>query len=675
MNQLLPNIDHVVVLMLENRSFDNIFGGLYPPGPGFFGLTGRESNYNPASPGIGTWSVWQASPSSTTGNIPFPDPGEEFVDMNTQLFGTGSPSNCPSPTMGGFAANYARQPNSRYWPGYPSVPPIPKNIMQYFTQGSIPWSYALAKTYAVSDVWYAAAPVQTISNRTFVHTGTASKLPGTNQSRVNNGDYTAGLSFKNIVEGDFKPPVTDTTIFELLDNAYPANKAPGCSDSSIREAKLNWKVYYHDAPLSALCSYVYANWCLDTIYGGNVYRYHEHFSSETNFEYDIRNGILPTYSFIEPAYTSVDYTANCNHPGGAIPDPLDLNAQNFPPPINVDNGEKLLAEIYATLAKYPQVFDRTLLIVTYDEHGGLYDHMKPGSAVSPFAPAVTNFNYDRTGVRVPAILINPRIATKVFRPADGKKATGTCGSFMTQLDHTSIIKTLCLQFGLAAPPTPRAAAAPTLAGAVKAPTDAAHEPARDVLAAAALAAAERRAAVRDIGKSARIRAWFGQRVEDGFPGDHLNNAVFATFALGWHGRLRATSYPLREIVDLDADAENALHTIDVRDTGGLLAVLNTPDGLSLLNSVTNNDALRIRDWADQAELLRVPGIVGDDAYLLVAAGVRSRADLAQQAGADLHARVTEVAAKLGVVDFQLDAEVTKRWVAAAADPVRGGGDR
>lgn len=662
MNRLLPNIDHVVVLMLENRSFDNLFGGLYPASASFYGLTGNEWNYNPASPGVGTWTVWQASPSSDTGAIPFPDPGEEFTDMNTQLFGGPSPGSCPSPSMGGFAANYARQPSSRYLPGYPSVPPIPRNIMQYFQAGDIPYSYKLALRYAVSDVWYAAAPVQTISNRTFVHTGTASKLPGTNQSRVNNGDYTAGLSFSKIVEGDFDPPVTDTTIFELLDNANPSGRAPACSDWPITETRINWKVYYHDAPLSALCQYVYNHWCLGSYSGGNVYSYHEHFSSETNFEYDVRKGILPTYSFIEPAYTSVDYTANSNHPGGALPDPLDLNAQNFPPPINVQNGEKLLAEVYATLAKYPQVFDRTLLIVTYDEHGGLYDHMKPGSAVSPFASAVTNFNYNRSGVRVPAILINPRLGTKVFRPTDGESRRDACGAFVTPLDHTSIIKSLCQQFGLGVAPTPRAASAPTLAGLIRTGMADVHEPDAVVMAAAAASIAERVSAPRDLGKTARVRSWFGLRQEDGFPGDHLNNAVFATFALAWFGRLRAKSYPLREIVDLDAAAEQALRGIAIPNTLALLNTFREANGVERLGAATKKDPDTLRRWARQADLLEVPGIRGDDAYLLVEAGVQGAADLAGRNARDLHASLVQTAARLGVADFALDNKVVEQWL-------------
>ncbi|MDN5882402.1 MAG: DUF4332 domain-containing protein, partial [Nitrosospira sp.] len=167
-------------------------------------------------------------------------------------------------------------------------------------------------------------------------------------------------------------------------------------------------------------------------------------------------------------------------------------------------------------------------------------------------------------------------------------------------------------------------------------------------------------------KSARIRGWFGQRKEDGFPGNHLNNAIFATFALSWFGRLRASSYALREIVDLDSDAERALHAIGIRDTSALLNAFREPDGPELLGSVTQKDSSCVGQWAQQAELMQRPGIGGDDAFLLVAAGVKTAADLAGRNATDLHAKLDEVAAKLGIADFKQDLKVTGQWVRSAS---------
>ena len=99
------------------------------------------------------------------------------------------------------------------------------------------------------------------------------------------------------------------------------------------------------------------------------------------------------------------------------------------------------------------------MVVTFDEHGGLYDHQPPPGAISP-VPNVANFNYTRYGVRVPAIFINPYI----------KPGTIFRSSTNLPFDHTSIISTLCKQFNLAGPLTARDQSAPTFAGIINSDT-------------------------------------------------------------------------------------------------------------------------------------------------------------------------------------------------------------
>lgn len=137
----LDGIDHFVVLMLENRSFDSLFGGLYPGRPDFNGLTGSESNPAPAG---GTFSVW--SDGSGDLCLPDPDPGELFDDINQQLFGSLLPQG--TPTMSGFAVNYAKNGGD------------PKNVIHYYQLAQVPALCALARSYAVCDEWYASAPVK-----------------------------------------------------------------------------------------------------------------------------------------------------------------------------------------------------------------------------------------------------------------------------------------------------------------------------------------------------------------------------------------------------------------------------------------------------------------------------------------------------------------------------------
>lgn len=446
----LPGIEHVIVLMLENRSFDNVLGGLYPERTkrGFYrGLLGTETNpLDPRKQGGSSVSVFQGPPVLDTWIMPYPDPGELYTDMVQQIYGayTVPSGGVPTP-MSGFAWNYMQQSSSP-----DGVAPVARDIMQYYSGATMQVSSYLAQQYAVCDCWFAAAPVQTLSNRVITHCGTPSRLNPTT-SRVNNPDYT------NSITVPFVPPVTDKTIFELLDQKYPAGKGPACSDFTPPppQTNWNWKIYYHDAPLSALCSYVYSKWCFDYVYGGNVYDY------DKNFEYDVRNDNLPKYSFIEPRYSDFFYgPVNSNHPGGAGIDFADFNGQSLPPPINVLAGESLLLQVYSILLERPDVFAKTLLIVTYDEHGGLFDHIGPPRATSPFQPAVTNFNYDRYGVRVPTIFINPNIKPGLVYP---ERQLPNPPLPNPPYDHTSILSTLIDQFELGSDYlSPRVKAAPRL---------------------------------------------------------------------------------------------------------------------------------------------------------------------------------------------------------------------
>src|ERR1019366_2193680 len=101
----LGGIDHVVVLMLENRSFDCMLGKLYPSDPSFEGLRGDERNLWLNQP-VKVWPIPADTLESVSACIPDPDPGELFTDMNTQLFGA-LPTAAAS--MSGFVENYMSQ--------------------------------------------------------------------------------------------------------------------------------------------------------------------------------------------------------------------------------------------------------------------------------------------------------------------------------------------------------------------------------------------------------------------------------------------------------------------------------------------------------------------------------------------------------------------------------------
>jgi phospholipase C len=378
----MADIEHVVVLMLENRSFDSMLGRLYPNDPDFRGLTLNESNKYGNS-GFGVWNDTGMTPA--TACIPDPDPGEAFTDMNFQLFGSNGRSNNP-PTMCGFAENYVTQAK-----GAASA------VMHYFTPEQVPVISTLAKAFGVSDCWHASAPCQTWPNRFFAHTGT---------------------SLGYVDNKAFPIPFHAPSIFRRLE-----------------DQDKTWRVYFHDMPQSMLLRDV---WSLAIT----------HYRSFKQFLADASQGTLPNYSFIEPGYFADlfdNFMPNDEHP-----------------PHNVVYGEKLIADVYNAVRSSP-CWKSTLLVITYDEHGGCYDHVPPPSAVPPDNNVTqpNNFTFNTYGVRVPAVLVSPYIppGSKIRPP---KNADGST----TPFDHTSIIKTVRELFDLGVALTARDEAAPSLVSAL-----------------------------------------------------------------------------------------------------------------------------------------------------------------------------------------------------------------
>ena len=380
----MAEVAHVVVLMLENRSFDSMLGWLKPGDPTFRGLTGNETNPGAgAGPPIKVWN--QPGTDPVTMSIPSPDPGELFSqDMNAQLFGAGNPTT-GTPTMDGFVINYM---------GQAGVAAADADaVMHYFTPDQVPVLSQLATAFGVSDCWHASAPCQTWPNRFFVHTATAGGY-------VNN----APVHF----------PYTMKSVFELLD-----------------EKELAWRIYFHDLPQSATLANVWAS-------GPTNFR-----RFEADFVSDAMAGKLPAYSFIEPRYFSSNL--------------LQLIPNDEHPPHNVHYGEQLIATIYNAVRNGPD-WEATLLVITYDEHGGCYDHVPPPAAAPPGGPIPDGFAFDRYGVRVPAVIVSPYIPPgTIVRPPDGAAYP---------FDHTSIIATLREVFELGGPLTGRDAVAPSLVSAL-----------------------------------------------------------------------------------------------------------------------------------------------------------------------------------------------------------------
>jgi phospholipase C len=434
-----PGFDHIVVLMGENRSMDNLLGWLYTPdtipaGQTFDGLAfGTYSNIAPDGRTVPAHVY-----SGATDEImrsPDPDPGEEYPYVNTQLFGTIDPPenalrfprdvrppyNAPpagaKPTMSGFVRDY-HDDFRRKSGGRIPTPVQTDRIMGGFSPEQLPVLSTLAREFAVYDDWHAAVPSQTYTNRSFFHASTS------------HGFVTNGV---DPGPGKWLRAPAVPTIFDRLE-----------------AAGLTWKVYFDELQIVSLTGVLHSP-------SLEKYWHTEHFVYMTDFYKDAADGTLPAYAFIEPRLV---YNHNDFHPpvgvyrSSTVDGKLILDSAVS----DVRAGEKLVAQVYDAIrtsatARGSNALN-TLLLITFDEHGGTYDHVPPGPAKPPSSsdgPGEMGFTFDRLGVRVPAIAVS----------AYTRRGT----IIHDEMHHGSVIATLCRRHGLD-PLTARDDGANTLYNAV-----------------------------------------------------------------------------------------------------------------------------------------------------------------------------------------------------------------
>jgi phospholipase C len=371
----LSSINHIVILMLENRSFDHMLGFLYanrgnvsPSGDPFDGLTGTESNPDNNGVAVPVYQIQATDPNAYY--MPGADPGEGYSATNSQLFGTVDAPVPANATNQGFVTDFDYTLGWEATENWSIVPgTTASNIMGIFTPAMLPVLSGLASGYAVCDQWFGSVPTETLPNRAFV-------CAATSQGHMDDNTKT----------------YTCPTIFGLLSNN-----------------NVSWAIYgYVDPPLTRQDFPDITN--ADD----------SHFGLFTDFQAAAANGTLPAYTFLEPSW---DAAGNSQHP-------------NY----NVALGEQLIHDVYYALYNGPN-WNQTLLIITYDEHGGCYDHVPPPlSAVPPDNSAGEyGFDFRRFGPRVPTVLVSPLIAAgTVFRLAPDAMP----------LDHTSILKTVEVRWNL-----------------------------------------------------------------------------------------------------------------------------------------------------------------------------------------------------------------------------------
>jgi phospholipase C len=391
----LDNLKHIVVLMMENRSFDHMLGSLTATNPKIDGINSGLSN--PDTTGA---SVKPQPLADFQGQLE-PDPDHHFPAVDLQIFG-GDTSAGRVANMQGFVRSYFNQQGDM---GHS------QKIMYYFAPDKLPVLTTLATEFAVFNRWFASIPGPTICNRAFVHYGTSFGRVDMNLLYVNE-------PFKSI--------------YNRLIAANPKHTA---------------KLYYYDTASS-------------TMEITNLLQNQpELFGTYQQFLDDCGKGNLPDYSFVEPNYNDHDTDSG------------EEVASDQHPDHNIQAGELFIASVYNAIKQNADLWKSTALLVVYDEHGGIYDHVPPPACTPDKFTASANdtgtgveFKFDRLGVRVPAILISPWI----------QKGTVVDRVF----DHASIPATITKFFlGDYSPRSPRETSADVFIEPNAAPVD----PARNLL--------------------------------------------------------------------------------------------------------------------------------------------------------------------------------------------------
>jgi phospholipase C len=387
----MTQIEHLVVLMLENRSLDNVLGWLYTNrAPQNFSPAPDTTPYDGLAPGRYSCpadSIWGVKRYGVTAlavsdtRIPSYDPNEEYDGVVNQLFGTENavhrepaPGNVPK--MEGFLQDYY----ARYMLTYQGL-----DVLWTFTPSQLPAINNLAWQYGVSDRWYSSVPTQTNPNRAY-------SLCGTSLGRDNNLNIAA-------VE-QFAAP----TLFNALSGA-----------------NRSWAIYFHDEWREGKCFTEYTFPML-----GNAGD--QEIAVIDRFYERAANGTLPSFTYLEPKW---------GYGKGAF----FVQGNDYHPPTDVAPADRFLWRVYSALRSNETAWSKTLFVVLFDEHGGTYDHNPPPwGAINPDGLRSANgFAFNRFGVRVPALLASPYIAPQtVFRAPRGG----------FPFDHTSLIKTTLLWAGV-----------------------------------------------------------------------------------------------------------------------------------------------------------------------------------------------------------------------------------
>ena len=393
-------IEHVVYYMVESRSFDNVLGWLYEKGQkdglnwvgsndeGFRGLDKSMSNTLPNGEQafVSQYQGGKLSNDFVLGG-PTQDPWHDNSDVLMQMFhGYEGYAKRSKATMDGFAWNQ----NSAA-------------VLSSFTPEQLSILNGLAENFGLSDDWFSSLPGGTDVNRGFSVSGSAYDRLGT---------WEGGKPYEDWPNVAHRQSLWKT----LWSNGHK-----------------DWKVYYNILWDKAVFTYqlylkgqipeVDAAWAKAVLQaeGTNSLPNSQWLSPMKQFFDDIKYDKLPRFSYIEPAWVGDDCTSY--HPGSASLVP----------------GERALNDIYQALSSDPKVWEKTLLVVTFDKNGGLYDHVSPPYASKPWPNDVADgFEFDLLGPRVPAVFASPWIKPKTVMRSNKGQGFDSTSFAATLLDWYSI---------------------------------------------------------------------------------------------------------------------------------------------------------------------------------------------------------------------------------------------
>ena len=350
-------VDTIVIVMMENRSFDHILGHLsYEDEANWSSLEGLRKSEVENYRNLCIYNDVPYYPNPVSdGRFPTDLPHERSYVARQLACSNGVCS------MTGFTNAYYEYCRDELHLDPSNIEPF--EPMGFLRSKDLPVTNFLANNFAVCDHWFAPLPTSTHPNRCMALGGSTSI------------DHTGEL------DHDLK---VNSLILDWLD-----------------EKGVSWRVYRHGA-LSSF--YLFRT--------GLIFDSRFRLFKSLKDDINAPDGEFPHVVFIEPSYTRPNQ--NDNHP-----------------PLPVSYGESFLRDIYRILISNEERWKKTVMILTYDEHGGFFDHVPP--LLIPYAPPHGEFPpFKTTGPHVPAILVSPLVSAGYV--------------YKGNMDHTSILQFLAERF-------------------------------------------------------------------------------------------------------------------------------------------------------------------------------------------------------------------------------------